>query len=347
MKKKIFIIILIILLVGAAFFVGRQVGLNTEDSKTKTVITEETVGTQDLKKTLTASGQVSAKTTEELDLTTTKYFEAMCVEEDDTVLEGENILEYTDGTYLTAPYDLVVKSFDVPDAESKCTSSNYIEVSDLTTLQTTIQVSENEIGEVAKDQEVEITLTADETKTYTGTITKIDSVGSYSSSGSTFTATIEFENDGNVKLGMSLSCTVILEEEKDAVCIPIEAVYENSNGEEYVNKINSDGTIEETIIETGIADDSYVQVLSGLALDDKVQIITETTESTSSSSDSSSSLSGFGKGMNGDNSNFGGGDMPSGDMMQNGGDNMKGGKGDFSSGNGGGDMPSGGMPTGK
>ena len=37
MKKKILIIILIILLTGGAFIVGRQVGLNTEDSKTKTV----------------------------------------------------------------------------------------------------------------------------------------------------------------------------------------------------------------------------------------------------------------------------------------------------------------------
>ena len=36
------------------------------------------------------------------------------------------------------------------DTESKCTSSNYIEVSDLTTLQTTISIIENEIGELKK-----------------------------------------------------------------------------------------------------------------------------------------------------------------------------------------------------
>jgi hypothetical protein len=339
MKKKILIIILIILLVGGAFFVGRQVGLNTEESKTKTVITEEVVSNHDIKKTLTGSGQVSAKTTEKLELTTTKYFEAMCVEEDDTVLEGENILEYTNGTYLTAPYDLVIKSINVPDTESKCTSSNYIEVADLTTLQTTISISENEIGEVEKGQEVEITLTADETKTYTGTITKIDSVGNYSSSGTTFSATVEFENDGDVKLGMSLSCTVILEEEKDVICVPIEAVYENDNGEEYVNKINDDGTVEETIIETGISDDSYVQVVSGLELNDKVQIVTEITESSTTNSSSQSGLSGF------DGSMQGGGDMNFGGGMQGG--DMQGGKSDFSGGKGGGEMPSGGgMPSG-
>jgi multidrug efflux pump subunit AcrA (membrane-fusion protein) len=340
MKKKILIIILIILLTIGAFFIGRQVGLNTEESKTKTVITEEVVSSHDIKKTLTGSGQVSAKTTEQLELDTSKYFSAMCVEEDDTVASGENILEYTDGTYLTAPYDLVVGSINVPDAESICTSSNYIKVSDLTTLQTTIQISENEIGEVEKGQEVEITLTADETKTYTGSITKIDGIGNYSSSGTTFSATVEFENDGNVKLGMSLSCTVILEEEKDVICVPIEAVYENDDAQEYVNKINDDGTVEEVIIETGIADDSYVQVLSGLELNDKVQIITEITESSTTSADSESGFGGFGENMTG-GGDFGGGDMPSGNDMQ-------GGKGDFSGGNGGkGEMPSGGgMPSG-
>ena len=159
MKKKILISIFIILLIVGAFFVGRQVGLNTEESRTKTVISEEIVSKHDIKKTLTGSGQVSAKTTGKLELTTTKYFKAMCVEEDDTVLEGENILEYTNGTYLTATYDLVIESISVPDTEAKCTSSNYIEVSNLTTLQTTISISENEIGEIKKGQEVEITLT--------------------------------------------------------------------------------------------------------------------------------------------------------------------------------------------
>jgi HlyD family secretion protein len=135
---------------------------------------------------------------------------------------------------------------------------------------------------------------------------------------------------------MSLSCTVILEEEKEVICVPIEAVYENDDGEEYVNKIKDDGTVEETVIETGIADDSYVQVVSGLELNDKVQIITETTESSTTSSDSQTGLSGFGSG-----------DMQGGDMSQGG--DMQGGKSDFSGGNGG-EMPSGGnrgeMPSG-
>lgn len=305
MKKKILLIVLILLLVGGSFVIGRQVGLNTEDSKTKIIIKEETVGTHDIKKTLSGSGEVQAKTTEKLELTTSYYFKAMCVEDDDTVSEGENLLEYTNGKYLTAPYDLVVVSSNVPEAESKCTSSNYIEVSNLSTLVTTISINENEINDVEVGQDVVITLAADESKTYTGKVTKVDSIGTYASSGTTFTATVEFENDGFVKLGMSLSCTITLKEEKEVLSLPIAAVYQNSEGKDYVVKINEDGTTTETIVELGIANDNYVQVKSGLSLNDKIQITTEVTESTKSSSDNSG-FGGFG--------GFGGSDMPSGDF---------------------------------
>ncbi len=312
MKKKIFFIILIILLIGGAFIIGRQVGLNTEDSKTSTLIKEESVSTQDIKKTLTGSGEVKAKTTEKLELNTSYYFKAMCVEEDDTVKMGENLLEYTNGKYLTAPYDLVVVSKSVPNAESKCTSSNYIEVSNLSTLVTTISINENEINNVNIGQEVVITLTADESKTYTGKVTKVDSIGNYETSGTTFSASIEFENDGFIKLGMSLSCTITLKEEKDALSVPIDAVYQNNEGKDYVVKVNEDGTTTDTIVELGIANDKYVQVKSGLELNDKVQITTEVTESSDSSKKSNSS--GFGS-----FSSFGGGDKPSGDFQNGGG----------------------------
>ncbi len=299
MKKKILLIIFIIIVVIGSFIIGRQVGLNTEDDKTQTVTREETVSNHDIKKTLSATGTVSAKTTEKITLATTKYFKAMCVEEDDTVKTGENILQYTNGTYLVAPYDCVIISLNLPETENKCTSSNYIEVSNLDTLTTTISINENEINEVAVGQEVEIKLTADESKTYTGKITKLDSVGNYQASGTTFSATIEFENDDTIKLGMSTSCTVILKEEKEVLAVPIDSVLQNSEGEQYVNKVKEDGTLEEVIVETGIADESYVQITSGLSLNDKIQIETELTESTTNSDrNNQGGFGNFGGGMN-------------------------------------------------
>lgn len=198
MKKKILISILIILLIIGAFLVGRQVGLNTEDSKTKTIITEETVSNHDIKKTLTSSGQVSAKTTEKLELTTTKYFKAMCVEEDDTVLEGENILEYTNGTYLVAPYDCYITELNLPDLNGKILNSHYMGIASSNSLMVTMNVDETNIEKLSVGLEATIEVTS-LGKTYKGNITHIASTGNNGK----FEIEIEFENDGDIKVGMT------------------------------------------------------------------------------------------------------------------------------------------------
>ena len=165
-KKAIIIIILMAGVGTATFFIGRQIGLNTDTSSTSTTIEEVTVGTQNIKKTLTSSGEIKTSNTEKLEISTSYYFETMCVEEDDTVKKGENILKYSNGTYLTAPYDLVISSYSVPETGNKATSSNYIEVQELDNLVVSLSISESEISNISLDQEVQITLTAD---TYSGT----------------------------------------------------------------------------------------------------------------------------------------------------------------------------------
>ena len=102
---------------------------------------------------------------------------------------------------------------------------------------------------------------------------------------------------------MSTSCTVILKEEKEVISVPIDSISENSDGKQYVTKVNEDGTTEEVIVETGIADENYVQILSGLALNDKIQIETEITESTNNSNNQGI-FGNFGGQMGGEQRNF-------------------------------------------
>lgn len=277
--KKIFsIIILIIIISTITFFIGKQIGLNTDISSTNTTIEEKTVSKRTITKTLTATGEIGTATTEKLTIDTTKYFETMCVEDDDTVKKGENILKYSNGTYLEAPYDLVISSYSVPDTGEKATSNNYIEVKGLSDLTTNLTINENEIANISINQEVEIVLTADTSKTYTGTITKIDGVGTYSSSGTTFSVTVNFENDGNARLGMSVSCTINIKQLDNVLTVPINAV-QTTNNKKYVMVVEN-GETKETEIQTGLSDDEYVQVISGLTEGQVVQVVTTTKQNT-------------------------------------------------------------------
>ena len=331
LKKVLFIILLMAIVGTITFFIGRQIGLNTDTSSTSTTIEEVSVGTQTIKKTLTSSGEIKSSSTEKLELSTSYYFETMCVEEDDTVKEGENILKYTNGQYLTAPYDLVITSYSVPDTKTKATSSNYIEVQNLKDLSISLSINENEISNISLDQEVQISLTADSNKTYTGKITKIDSVGSYSASGTTFPVEVSLENDGNIKIGMSVSCVINIDELTDVLAVPINSV--QINGDRRYVLVVENGETKEVDITTGVSNDEYVQVLSGLEGGETIQVVTTTKQNTIRSDGGNSS------GFSGD-MNFGGGNMPNiggGEMPNFSGGSMP----DFSGG-----MPSGSRPSG-
>ena len=205
MKKKILLISFIIILIIGSFIIGRQVGLNAEDDKTQIVTREETVSNHDIKKTLTASGTIEAKTTEKLELETTKYFKAMCVENDDTVKAGGNILEYTNGTYLTAPYDCYIVELNLPEIEGKVLNSHYVQIESKNMLSVSMKVDETQINNIDIGKEATIEVTAIDKK-YTGYITHI---GSIASNGK-FDITIEFENDGNVMIGMTANVEITI-----------------------------------------------------------------------------------------------------------------------------------------
>lgn len=261
--KKYYPTIILMVIDGfLSFTIGKRIGLNTDTSITNTKIEEVTVDKHTISKTLTGSGQIESSTTEKLSLSTSYYFSSLCVEEDDIVKKGENLLRYTNGKYLIAPYDLVVTSISVPSMNTIATSSNYIEVKSMNDLVVSLNVSESEISNIKLDDEVDVTLTANSTKKYTGKISKISSVANYSSSGSTFPIKISLENDDNIKIGMSVSCTINIEELNDVLVVPISAV--QINGSRRYVVVIKDGKKEEVDVTTGLSDDEYVEIKSGL-----------------------------------------------------------------------------------
>ena len=114
LKKKLPLIILILIVGGICFYVGRRIGLNTDTSSSNTTIEDVEVSKQTIKKTLTSSGQVEASLTKKLSLSTKKKFNTVLVEEDEIVKKGTKLVKYSDGSYLKAPYDLVVTKISTP-----------------------------------------------------------------------------------------------------------------------------------------------------------------------------------------------------------------------------------------
>lgn len=259
---------------------------------------------QTIENTLSNSGQISSGLDEKLYLHASYYFGEILVEENVYIKEGTNIIKYTNGTYLTAPYDCVMVSNNLPAESEICTTSHYIEIKSIETLCMNLSVSETDINKIEIGDTVNITITASNEK-IEGYITSISEVGTYSSSGSYFTAVVGFENNGNLKIGMSATCEIIIEKAENVIAVPLEAIQTLDDGS-YVIVVNKDGSTSQTKVETGISNDAYIEIKSGISEGTTVQM-SEESNSSSFNMRGGFDRGNFGEGMQMENR--GGGEM--------------------------------------
>lgn len=87
-----------------------------------------------------------------------------------------------------------------------------------------------------------------------------------------YAVSVEILNDDNkIKDGMFADVTLVLDEAEKTLSIPAEAVLEDSDSTLYVYVVSGD-TAERKNIETGIVNDKYAQVVSGLSEGDNVVV---------------------------------------------------------------------------
>lgn len=171
----------------------------------------------------------------------------------------------------------------------------------------TINVDELDIKSVKKGQSVTVTADAVEDKTFTGKVTKVSKVGSTSDGVATYPVTIQLSNAADLLPSMSVTATITTAKAENAVLVPVSAI-QTKDGESYVTVVtddNENGT--QTKVETGIINDTYAQITSGVSEGDQVKTITRS----SSSSDEKSDMKGgmdapSGGGMQGGNKQGGG-----------------------------------------
>ena len=155
--------------------------------------------------TLKTNAEVKSALSENVELHATYYLEEVYVEKNQLVEAGENILKYTNGTYLVAPYDCYITELNLPDLNGKILNSHYIGIASSNSLMVTTNVDETNIEKVSVGLEATIEVSS-LGKTYKGNITHIASTGSNGK----FEVEIEFENDGDVKMGMTSSVSITI-----------------------------------------------------------------------------------------------------------------------------------------
>ncbi|POP31696.1 efflux RND transporter periplasmic adaptor subunit [Lactonifactor longoviformis] len=130
-----------------------------------------------------------------------------------------------------------------------------------------VTVSKYDIDKIKVGQKAKVTIAG---KTYDGTLTKINKVAIPNEKGTpVLGAQVHIDNpDQDIYLGVDAKVTIVGNEAKNAVLLPVELVNTGKTGS--FCYVVEDGKVAKRTIETGIASDSYIEVKSGLKKGDVV-----------------------------------------------------------------------------
>ena len=241
----------------------------------------------------------------------------------------ENAQDRLDDYSITSPITGTVVEKTVKTGDNVGTSSNSNNtlciIYDLSYLQMTLNIDELDIDNVEVGQTVNITSDAKEGQTFTGVVTKVSVVGTTSGGTTTYPVTVRIDDTEGLRPGMNVDAEIVLSSAGGVLAIPSLAVNRGStvlitaDSPSAANALDQeapDGYVYVQVA-TGVSDDSYIEVTSGLQEGDTVAYLR------AASSGSDMMMGGMPGGMGGGMPSGGGG-MPS----------------------GGGGMPSGGGPGG-
>ena len=233
----------------------------------------------------------------------------------------ESAQDRLDDYSITSPITGTVVEKTVKTGDNVGTSSNSNNtlciIYDLSYLQMTLNIDELDIDNVEVGQTVNITSDAKEGQTFIGVVTKVSVVGTTSSGTTTYPVTVRIDETDGLRPGMNVDAEIVLSSADDVLAIPSMAVNRGntvlitSDSPSAVNALDQeapDGYVY-VQVETGVSDDSYIEVTSGLQEGDTVAYLR-----TASSGSGNMMMGGMPSDMGG---GMGGG-MPSGGMPSGG-----------------------------
>jgi RND family efflux transporter MFP subunit len=155
--------------------------------------------------------------------------------------------------------------------------SAFITLGNLDELQVKALFSQTDVGRLKIGQTASVALAAHQGKTYDGEITHIDVTATSTDRLVQYGVMIAFSSQPKgLMLGQSATVQVTLDEAKDVVYVPAQAVRTRADGVATVLVRNGGQSVERTV-EVGVRGDQYIEIRSGLSEGDQIQVPTSGT----------------------------------------------------------------------
>lgn len=183
---------------------------------------------------------------------------------------------------IIAPMDGEIANIRINQGEQAAPGTPAIILVNKEAFHIEVSVDEIDIDQVALDQLVEITLDAIPDQIVNGRIVDIAPTAVATGAGVvTYLVTINIEPGQTIPLrpGMTANAAIVVEEIEDVLIIPNWSVrLDRESGLAFVNKLTADGQIVEVPVETGLRNEQFSELLSGLEPGDTIVVTNEREE---------------------------------------------------------------------
>ena len=191
----------------------------------------------------------------------------------------QNLQDTMNNYTITAPISgtIIEKNAKVGDAVK--TGDTLCIVYDLSYLEMSINVDELQISSISVGQQVQITADAVPDKTYVGTVTRVSMKGASNGGTTTYPVSIRIDDTDGLRPGMNANAEIVVAEAKNALVVPNAAVVRGSYvlvTKDSPSAANADTAMEApegfvyVPVKTGVSDDDYTQIVSGIQEGDTI-----------------------------------------------------------------------------
>lgn len=237
--------------------------------KVKDVAGDEVeVKTGSIKTYYSFSGSIEAKDRQMIFADQPIQISEFKVKAGDIVAKDDVLYKTNRGVNIKSEIDGEVLEIYVEEDEQIAPGVKIMEVVDYKDLQLKVKVDEYDLKSIKIDQIADVTIHA-LNKDFEGTITDIAKEGVYINGVTFFNTTILIVNEGDILVGMSAEAKVLNQTSDNAPILPMTAIKFKEDNTPYVNT-KLDGVLNEIELEIGITDGINAEIISGLAVGDKI-----------------------------------------------------------------------------
>ena len=191
----------------------------------------------------------------------------------------QNLQDAMNNYTVTAPISGTIIEKDAKVGDAVKAGDTLCIVYDLSYLEMNINVDELQISSISLGQKVQITADAVPDKTYVGTVTRVSMKGASNGGTTTYPVSIRIDDTDGLRPGMNANAEIVVAKADNALVVPNAAEVRGSYvlvTKDSPSAANADTAMEApegfvyVPVKTGVSDDDYTQIVSGIQEGDTI-----------------------------------------------------------------------------